>query len=333
MIYVVESHSRYQVSNMNVENRTLFHGDNLKFLRGINSNTIDLIATDPPFNKMRDFHASSGSQSNGASFKDKWLWDEVVDNEWVDIIGDTYPLAWSVIALSRRMYGDDRSAFLCWLCVRLMEMHRVLRDHGSLYLHIDYTAHAYVKILLDTIFGVENFVNEIIWFYKTGGTSKLWFNRKHDVILFYSKSRNYVFNSSKEKSYLRAKYDFPNIEILEDEIGYYRMVGVRDVWDIPALRGNQREFIGYPTQKPTALYERIIKASSDEGDLVLDPFAGSGTTLVAAERLGRKWIGMDVWNGNTEVADSVLQRLETEKHMFSSNSVQITRVPPVRTDL
>ncbi len=321
----------------NFQNRTLYHGDNLDFLRGMNSETVHLIATDPPFNKNRDFHATPDSLAKGARFKDRWSWERDVHEEWVDSIKDDWPAVWSVIEAARAAYGDDMAAFLCWLGVRVMEMRRVLRPDGSLYLHIDHTAHAYVKGLMDAIFGHKNFRNEIVWFYKTGGTSKRWFGRKHDTILFYTKSDNYTYSPQKEKSYLSHKYGFSNIKIYEDKQGYYTMVGMRDVWDIPALRGNQPEAMGYPTQKPLALYERIIKASSNEGDFVLDPFCGCATTPVAAERLGRQWIGMDIWDG---AKDIVLMRLEkegmarpdSEHGLMFPHDVHYTTKPPARTD-
>ena len=321
----------------NFQNRTLYHGDNLDFLRGMNSETVHLIATDPPFNKNRDFHATPDSLAKGARFRDRWSWARDVHEEWGDSIKDDCPAVWSVIETARVAYGDDMAAFLCWLGVRLMEMHRVLREDGSLYLHIDHTAHAYVKTLLDAIFGRKNFRNEIVWFYKTGGLSKRWFGRKHDTILFYTKSDSYTYNPQKEKSHLSHKYGFSNIEIHQDKQGYYRMVAMRDVWDIPALRGNQPETTGYPTQKPLALYERIIKASSNEGDFVLDPFCGCATTPVAAERLGRKWVGMDIWDG---AKDIVLLRLSEEgmvtadsKHnLMFPHPVHYLQKPPIRTD-
>ena len=166
-----------------------------------------------------------------------------------------------------------------------------------------------MKLLLDAIFGAGNFHNEIVWYYKTGGVSKRWFGRKHDTILFYSKGDHYTFHPQQEKSYLSHKYGFSNIDIEEDDRGYFRRVAMRDVWDIPALRGNQPEATGFPTQKPLTLYERIIKASSNEGDIVLDPFCGSGTTVVAAERLGRQWLAMDLWDGAYEM---LVGRLEAE---------------------
>ncbi len=137
--------------------------------------------------------------------------------------------------------------------------------------------------------------------------SKRWFSRKHDTVLFYTKSNKYILNLQKEKSYLSHKYGFSNVEILEDAQGFYTMVTMRDVWDIPALRGNQPETVGYPTQKPLALLERIIKASSNPGDLVLDPFCGCGTAADAAASLGGKYLGVDVSGIAVRVMEQRLQ--------------------------
>ena len=276
---------------MDALNRSVFQGDNLRLLRALGNDSIHLIATDPPFNKNRDFYRGS------AGFRDKWSWEGDVAAEWVAAIRAVHPALWAVIEAARLGHSESMSAYLCWLGIRLLEMHRVLRPDGSLFLHIDRSTHAYVKLLLDAVFGAANCRNEIVWLYKTGGVSKRWFSRKHDIILFYSKSDAYTFRPQREKSYLTHKYGFSNIDIEQDAGGYYRMVAMRDVWDIAALRGNQPEAVGYPTQKPLALYERIIRAASNEGDVVLDPFCGSGTTAVAAERLGRRWLAMDIWDG------------------------------------
>lgn len=276
-----------------IQNRSFFPGDNLPFLRAIADNSIHLIATDPPFNKNRSFY----SGATGAGFRDKWSWQRDVQPAWIEHIRANQAALWALIEAVRLIHDDGMGAYLCWLAIRLLEMRRVLRDDGSLYLHLDASAQAPVKLALDAIFGVENCRNEIVWHYKTGGVSKRWFSRKHDTILFYSKSSAYIFHPQREKSYLSHKYGFSNISMEEDAKGYYREVAMRDVWEIPALRGNQPEAAGYPTQKPLALYERIIRASSNAGDFVLDPFCGSGTTAVAAERLGRQWLAMDIWDG------------------------------------
>ena len=286
-------------------NRTLYQGDNLPFLRALPDACVHLIATDPPFNKNRQFYSAAAD----AGFSDKWSWDADVQPDWIESIRAEAAALWAVIETARIAHSQSMSAYLCWLGIRLLEMRRVLRADGSLYLHIDDAAQAYVKLLLDALFGAENCRNQIVWLYKTGGVSKRWFSRKHDTILFYSKSQAYTFHPQREKSYLRHKYGFANIEIEQDAQGYFRRVAMRDVWDIPALRGNQAEATGYPTQKPLALYERIIRAASNPGDIVLDPFCGSGTTALAAERLGRTWLMMEQWDGAYEM---LVKRLETE---------------------
>ena len=164
----------------NFENRTLYHGDNLDFLKGINSGTVNLIATDPPFNKSRDFHATPDSLAAGASFIDRWRWDEDVHQEWIDEIKDDYPGVWQAIENGRINHSPGMAAFLCWLGVRLIQMHRVLSDDGSLYLHCDTTASHYLKTLLDAVFGSRNFRNEITW--KRTSTVEGQFRTGHPVL-------------------------------------------------------------------------------------------------------------------------------------------------------
>ena len=172
------------MSKPNWKNRTLFHGDNLNFLRAMNSESVDLIATDPPFNKGRDFHATPDSLAKGASFQDRWTWENDVHQEWVDQITDDHPKVMNVIQGSRSSYGDDMGAFLCFMAVRLLAMRRVLKSTGSIYLHCDPTASHYLKELMDAVFGRKNFINEIVWCYTSGGVSKRHFGKKHDIILF-----------------------------------------------------------------------------------------------------------------------------------------------------
>ena len=284
------------MAEANFKNRTLYHGDNLEYLRGMNSGTVHLIATDPPFNKNKDFHATPDSLASGARFADRWSWEKDVHDEWVDSIKDDWDGVWRVIDAARVASGEDMAAFLCWLGVRLMEMRRVLRDDGSIYLHIDHTAHAWVKAVMDGIFGKKNFRNEIVWCYALGGSSKRYWSQKHDTLLFYSKDDQYHF-------------DKPSMPATSMRMAGQEK-GMLDWWvDIPSLNNMAKERTGYPTQKPLALYERIIKASSNAGDIVLDPFSGCATTPIAAERLGRQWVGMDIWDG---AYDTVLDRLESE---------------------
>ena len=328
----------------NWENRTLFRGDNLDFLRAMNSKSVHLIATDPPFNKGKDFHATPDSMSDGASFHDRWSWEKDVHESWVDQITDDWPLVMNVIQGSRNSYGGDMGAFLCYMAVRLIAMRRVLRDDGSIYLHCDPTASHYLKELLDAIFGKNNFQNEIIWHYNTGGATSRRFSRKHDIILFYSKTFNcFTFNSQREP-YRDQKTDHFNLTDVDGrayrirkvngkEYKYYKKLGriCHDVWDVDSLNANARERLGYATQKPLALYERIIRASSNEGDVVLDPFAGCATTCVAAEQLKRQWAGIDIWNKAHEV---VLHRLGQEGLLsgYDLNAVKCLEEPPERTD-
>ena len=356
----------------NWQNRTLFHGDNLTFLRAMNSETVDLIATDPPFNKGRDFHATPDSLAAGARFQDRWSWEDDVHDDWVDKITDDFPHVMNVIQGSRSSYGDDMGAFLCFMGVRLLEMRRVLKPTGSIYLHCDPTASHYLKELMDAVFGRKQFINEVVWTYNIGGrVSKRAYGRRHDIILFYAKSPVYQFNWDKvlipwdEKGAEKFRY--------QDENGRYRLIGrflknspIRghrdvspeweqthpelvqryymkagkaqvDFWNIDPINQVSSERMGYPTQKPLPLYERIIRASSNSGDIVLDPFSGCATTCVAAERLGRQWVGMDIWD---KAHETVIQRLQKEglaadgdsAGMLPFGEIHYATEPPLRTD-
>jgi DNA modification methylase len=256
---------------MNKWENKIICGDNLEILRKMPDEFVDLCYIDPPFFTSKTYEVIWNDGAEIRAFEDRWV-----------KMGET------------GRYTKDINVYLAFMEPRIKEIYRVLKKTGSFYLHCDWHANAHLRIMLDEIFGKNNFQNEIIWFYKTGGVAKDRFARKHDNIYFYTKSNKYTFNPQKEKSYLSYKYGFQNIEIKQDEMGYYTEVYCRDVWDIPALRGNQPETIGYPTQKPEALLERIIKASSNEGDIVLDAFCGCGTTLAVAKRLNRRFIGIDV---------------------------------------
>lgn len=390
----------------NFQNRTLYHGDNLDFLRGMNSETVHLIATDPPFNKSKDFHATPDSIASGARFQDRWSWRNDIHDDWLIRLQKDEPEVWQIITATKQVYGDDMAAFLCFMGVRLLEMRRVLKDGGSIYLHCDTTASHYLKMLMDAIFGRQNFRNEIIWrrygSHNDVGQGSQHFGRTHDALLFYVKEWqscwNQEFNPLGEayvastyrqieadtgrkystspltgpggaakgnpvyewNGHTRAwRYSRETMERLELEgrlhyskTGYPRQksyldeskgVPVQDIWaDIGSLSGSHRERTGFPTQKPLALYERIIKASSNPGDVVLDPFCGCATTPVAAERLERQWVGMDIWDGAHEM---VLNRLEAEGLAIKDRrgrrqgqqtlvfaDIQYKKAPPKRTD-
>ena len=325
----------------NYANRTLFHGDNLPILRGMNSDTVDLIATDPPFNKNKDFHATPDSLAAGARFEDRWAWDRDVHPDWVDAIQDDWPQAWFAIDNARMVAGEDMGAFRCWLGVRLMEMHRILKPTGSVYMHIDHTAHAYVKTLMDAIFGRANFRNEIVWCYTGPSAAKRYFPRKHDTLLFYVKSDAAPFNGDAVRRPYVAEYTPARgvhganigLDTAEKRAIHERGAIPTDWWAdgfLTNLSAYRSELTGYPTQKPLALYERIIAASSNEGDMVLDPFCGCATTPVAAERLGRQWVGMDIWAGALGI---IRKRMEDNRQLLADIPVVTYQTaPPVRTD-
>ena len=336
----------------NWQNRTLFHGDNLKFLRSMNSESVDLIATDPPFNKGRDFHATPDSLAKGASFQDRWSWETDVHQEWVDHITDDHPNVMNVVRGSRSSYGDDMGAFLCFMAVRLLAMRRVLKPTGSIYLHCDPTASHYLKELMDAVFGRKNFVNEIVWHYSSGGRSQNHYPKKHDSLLYYAKvNRKKTFNAEaisvprnkcskcgsalSKWNNLRKHTDadgrvYRTIKSAKKVYRYYDDDPVLppNVWlEFSHLQQKDPERTGYPTQKPLALYERIILASSNKGDVVLDSFAGCATTCVAAERLGRQWVGIDIWD---KAHETVVDRLRGEGELFGK--VHYETEPPERTD-
>ncbi len=336
------------MATRNFSTRTLFHCDNLPVLRGLNSETVDLIATDPPFNKSRDFHATPDSLASGARFSDRWKWDRDVHPDWIEQISDDWPAVHAIVGASKTVYGEDMAAFLCWLGVRLVEMQRVLKPTGSIYLHIDHTAHAYVKALMDAVFGRRNFRNEIVWAYTGPSNTKRWFPRKHDTILYYAKSDRTPFN----RDAVRIPYKQLNVQHAEaggggggiggdltpDTVGAYRTKGKipEDYWlegrdSMTPVGRSANERTGFPTQKPLALYERIIKASSNPGDVVLDPFAGCATTPVAAERLGRQWVGIDIWDGAFGI---VQKRMEDNRQLLGDEipTIHYATTAPERTD-
>ena len=330
------------MAEANFKNRTLYHGDNLKFLRGMNSETVDLIATDPPFNKNRDFHATPDSLAAGAKFQDRWSWERDVHQDWVDQITDDYPRLMEAIESAKFAHSDGMGAFMCFMAVRLLEMWRVLKPTGSLYLHCDPTASHYLKAVMDAIFGWGNFRNEIVWCYEIGGRSRKQFASKHDIILYYSKSKNRFFDADsvrlpRKKTHMKIELDEHGQEwqVKRDKktgkvYRYAVSAGALcpDWWvGIQQLNREDKERLGYPTQKPLELYGRIIKASSNEGDMVLDPFCGCATTPVAAERLGRQWVGIDIWDKAHEV---VVDRLKNEVGLFGE--VHYMTDPPTRTD-
>ncbi len=202
-------------------------------------------------------------------------------------------------------WGSDLEEYLAMLAVRLCLMRELLSDTGCLWVHLDWHGSHYVKMMLDEIFGHDRFVNEVVWTYKSGGASKRTFARKHDTLLFYSKTKEYTFHPQKEKSYNREgkPYRFKGVEEFRDEGGWYTMVNMKDVWTIDMVGRTSAERMGYATQKPEKLVERIVRSCSDPGDLCADFFAGTGTLGAACSRLGRPWIMCD--EGEIAIADQV----------------------------
>jgi site-specific DNA-methyltransferase (adenine-specific) len=273
----------------------LYHGDNLDILRRfISDESVDLIYLDPPFNSKQSYSAT-GKDGTARAFEDTWRWDEQAAASYAQIIADGGKIRETLRALYELIGANNLLAYLVMMAPRLVELWRVLKPAGSLYLHCDPAASHYLKILLDAIFGVRNFRNEIIWHYMTGGASKEHYARKHDILLFYTRSDRYRFYPERikeprsEKALARAQRP-KGARIARDNIAKLPT----DVWQIPALNPMAAERLGYPTQKPLALLERVILASSDEGEMVLDPCCGGGTTIAAAQRLQRRWIGIDI---------------------------------------
>ena len=308
----------------NWENRTLYHGDNLDFMRSMNSATVDLIATDPPFNKGRDFHATPESLAAGASFHDRWRWDEDVHPEWTEQMQDDWPGVWAVIDWTRLVHSDAMAAFLCFMAVRLVAMHRILRDDGSIFLHCDPTASHYLKTLMDAVFEPKQFRNEIAWCYTGPSNSKRWFPRKHDVLLAYTKTDDWTFNWKAVRVPYKKLKTGRTSGIFKQDANLDPAGKVPEDWwsDCSPVGRLKDERTGYPTQKPLALYQRIIRAASNRGGIVFDPFAGCATTPVAAEIEGRRWVACDLWTGTVDLVRKRLEQLRSREATDATGAAQ-----------
>lgn len=294
-------------------------GDNLTVLRRIPDERVDLVYLDPPFNTgaVRTGRGRGGPMAY--AFPDVWHWSPETEAALQVFLSDADPRVRSVFQLLQSLApGSSRLAHLAMLAPRLQELHRVLKPTGSLFLHCDAAASAYVGLLLDAVFGPENFRNQVIWAYKSGGASRRRFACKHDVIWFYARNaRRCKFRPLAEKSYNRnlKPYRFQGVPEFADETGWFTWVNMRDVWMIDMIGRTSRERVGYPAQKPEALLERIVLAATDPGDLVLDPFCGSGTTLAVAKRLGRRYLGIDANPAAVRLARRRLQRLHPDSQL------------------
>ncbi len=314
----------------------LYYGDNLQVLRDeIASESVDLIYLDPPFNSKTTYNVlfqtpgGRDSQAQIEAFEDTWHWTEEAEQAFDEVIKSGNTDAADMLRAMRQFLGEnDMMAYLTMMAVRLIELHRIMKETGSIYLHCDPTASHYLKILMDAIFGNRQFRNEIIWDYSFRLMDlPKFFNRKHDILLFYAKTKTNYFKMPKSewtKETLIASRK-QKIHTDDDGVEWIWMPGRRghsknklrrideiieggkamsDVWQIPIISSSSKERLGYPTQKPLVLLERIIQASSNEGDVILDPFCGCGTAIHAAEKMNRKWLGIDI----THLAISLVER-------------------------
>ena len=394
--------------------KVLCQGDNLEVLQDMDSESVDLIYLDPPFNSKRTYSAPASSKAHGATFKDVWGLENMT---WDDLLYQYYASLHAFLEASEKTHGKGIRSYLTMMSIRLIEMRRVLKPTGSIYLHCDQTASHYLKVVMDSIFGVKNFRNDISWKRSTSHSDGRNYGRVLDHILYYVKNKPGCWNgdsikSPKSNDFVRMFYvygdshgSFKRRELTGPNHGAslatpsslpwrgYDVAAKGRVWSVPKTGAYaeyiEREFIpgyrsiediherldaldkagllfytksnkqvylkyyaaadtgnlptnlilkptgftnykfnnertGYPTQKPLALLKRIIKVSSNEGDVVLDPFCGSGTTLEAAESLGRKWIGIDSSSKAIEV--SQLRLRDSMGGLLFDNAVSVQRI-------
>ena len=402
----------------NWTNRTMWTGDNLDIMRGMNSASVDLIYLDPPFNSNQNYAAPIGSKAAGAAFKDMWTLDDV-DLAWHGEIAEQHPALYAIIDAARAAHGKGMQSYLIMMGVRLLEMRRLLKPTGSIYLHCDDTASHWLRVLMDGLFGRATFRNTVIWKRIGNHNDAGRFGRTADHLLFYgaaiqregvrvplsednvrSKYRHEdehgryrrdnltgagpsdgeagspwrdwnptdigrhwsVPRTGSYAAWIEAKH-IPNYRSVKSPIARLDLLDKAgliaftangtpelkryleanpgqvppDVWiDIPPVNSQARERTGYPTQKPLALLDRIIRASSNEGDMVLDPFCGCATACVAADRLNRQWVGIDL---SPLAAKLVRQRIQAEGPLLYDlihredipKRTDVGKLPPYKT--
>ncbi len=390
----------------NWKNRSLFVADNIRILRGMNSESVDLIATDPPFNAKRIFNAPLGSKQAKQRFDDRWRWDEVTD-EWQDLIATDHPAIKEIIEAAVVIEGgrvdqhtgkistgrvkNSIAAFLAYMAPRVVEMHRLLKPTGVLFLQCDTAANAYLRLLLDAVFGRRNFINEIT---RRRAASKGLTTRRlpnnSDVVLAYGKTNRYKWTPPHQPYDLSSldnrtlaqydkvedgrRYTLDNLANPNDDRPNleYEFLGVTRVWrwtrermeaalaagrvvqakpgNVPRYKrfldeqpGKPRDDIwddvwqlepselDWDTRKPLSLYRRLVECGSDEGDIVLDPFAGCATACVAAEMLDREWVGIDI---DPVAEDATYIRLREAAGLnMTQQPVSVRKSPPRRSDV
>lgn len=336
-------------------------------MRGMNSETVDLIYLDPPFKKQKSFGSKMSSDTakrlldyleiceKGRDrkfakealsyitslrdkdeniimrFNDAWKLDSKKSAQLEKLKADYQEIYNFINAVPE----DDMRAYLIFMSVRIVEMKRILKDSGSIYLHCDYDANSYIRVLMDLVFGRKSFKNEIVWHYTGGGRSKSYFSRKSDTIYWYVKGNSWVFNLDEIRVPYKESsgYAKGGIKSKSGKVYLPNPLGtpVDNVWDIPILNPMGKERIGYPTQKPLILLERIIKASSNEDDLIFDPFAGCATAVDAAYNLNRQWVACDL----SPMSVILLRlRLEGPGLLDKRYPYKYTEIkPPVRNDI
>ena len=379
----------------NYSNKTIWTGDNLDILRGMNSETVDLIYLDPPFNSNRNYEAPVGSRAAGAAFKDTWTLSDL-DVAWMGLIAEDHPAMAKILDTAGRVHGKGMQSYLTMMAVRLLQMRRVLKETGSIYLHCDPYASHYLKLLMDAVFGSGQFRSDITWRRTNAkGLAFKGYPNNADVLLYYSKSDRFAWQrpyGPHEQTYVDKFYRFVEADTgrryqLADLVNpnpnrpnlTYEFLGVTRVWrwtkermqvaydkgivvqqrpgavprlkryldemkgnpvdtiwsDIKPIQAKSPERTGYPTQKPLALLERIIAASSSPGDMVLDPFCGCATACVAAEKLGRQWVGIDISPKAVELVGERLRQPAPQGigSLFHDRLVTVRNDIPRRTDI
>ncbi len=398
----------------NFADKTIWTGDNLDTLRGMNSESVDLIYLDPPFNSNQNYAAPVGSKAAGAAFKDTWTLSDL-DLAWMGLIADEQPATAHVLKTAGLTHGKGMQSYLAMMAVRLMEMRRVLKDTGSIYIHCDPTASHYLKLLMDAVFGRSNFRNEIAWIRTSSHSDAKQYASVSDRLLFYAfeESTWHTQHLTLGEAYVARDYRYTDesgryrvdnltgpglsngesgepwqeydpgqsgrcwsvpktgnyAQWIEENLipGYTAMASVHArldalsraglinwtqggyprlkryleaskgeavsdfISDIQNVNNRAKEHVGYPTQKPLALLERIIKASSNEGDMVLDPFCGCATACTAADKLNRRWVGIDISPKAVELVNMRLQ--QAMGSLFHHGYLTARTDIPRRTDI
>ena len=358
---------------------TICEGDNLDYLRSFPDNSFDMIYGDPPYNSNRNYSAPAGTEAEGTAFKDFWSWSDISEEIFFEL-GVKYPELAQFLSSIDKGHSKGMKAYCVMMAIRLIEMERVLKDTGTIYIHCDHAAVSYLKILMDFIFGKKNFRNQIGWKRtRSNKPSKKNLPNNYDFILRYSKMDKYLWNLDHmylepDKNFVkrfnkndndgRGPYWLDNFRLPKSyenskqaEYKTYELLGIYGIWswskeralegikdgiiirtkkrvckkiylseskgtqldniwvDIPNIMSKDPEFTGYPTQKPRKLLRRLIQLSSNEGDLILDPFCGSGTTCIEAQSLNRRYIGIDV---SYKTVTFIRDRLEKELGLFNN---------------